>query len=125
MSLFSRKKEIPKKPETQAPKAEKPEVIVSGSKGDVSSVLSRPRVTEKATSVGANNVYVFNVHPAATKERIAKAVFAQYKVQPVRVNVVTIPRKKTISMRTRKPGISGGGKKAYVYLKEGDKIEFV
>lgn len=124
MALFSRKTaETKAKP---APKAVSTEVRakVKGTTADVSSVIKGPRITEKATVVADKNIYVFNVSVDATKERVKKAISALYKVTPERVNIVTIPRKKTRSARSRKVGYTVGGKKAYVYLKEGDKIEF-
>jgi ribosomal protein L23 len=44
-----------------------------------------------------------------------------YKVNPVKIAVVTINSKSVISRRNGKKGTKGGGKKAYVYLKKGDK----
>ncbi len=52
-----------------------------------------------------------------------KEIEKLYKVKPVKVNVLRIPRKNT-SLRG-KPSTHGGGRKAVVYLKEGDKIELV
>src|SRR4051812_10230725 len=88
------------------------------------SVLLRPHITEKAV-IGADKsgVYVFNVSKTATKPQIAASVKAQYKVTPIRVNVAKIADKK-IYFRG-KPGVKRGGKKAYVYLKKGDKIELL
>ena len=42
---------------------------------------------------------------------------------PTRVNIAKIPSKRTLSRGKR--GVKKGGKKAYVYLKEGDKIELI
>lgn len=69
------------------------------------------------------NAYVFDVSSGANKTEVQKAVFEIYKVKPIKVNIMAVP-KKTVFSR----GVSGskaGGKKAVVYLKEGDKIEFV
>ena len=87
------------------------------------SIIHNPRVTEKASNVLEQNVYTFNVAPNANKTEIKKAIFALYKVKPVRVNVLTITRKEIMSQG--KSGMKGGGKKALVYLKKGDKIEFI
>ena len=83
--------------------------------------IIRPHVTEKAAALGAQGVYVFDVRQFATKKAIQAAVFALYKVRPARVTIAAIPRKQIIVKG--KPGVRKGGKKAYVYLKEGDKIE--
>lgn len=80
-------------------------------------------MTEKGSSSMEHNVYTFDVTKAATKAEIKKAVFALYKVHPVKVNVLAIPHKK-IKLRGR-AGTHGGGRKAFVYLKAGDKIEFI
>lgn len=87
-------------------------------------ILKNPRITEKATVLAEGNVYTFNVDTNTTKNEIIKSVKALYKVTPVQVRTVTIPTKKvTPKTRNQKIGTKGGGKKAYVYLKKGDKIE--
>lgn len=87
-------------------------------------VLLSPRITEKA-ALGADktNVYVFEVAKSATKKSISASVRDAYGMIPTRVNVVTIPAKR-VFIRGKK-GVKSGGKKAYVYLKKGDKIELI
>ncbi|MDO8569896.1 MAG: 50S ribosomal protein L23 [bacterium] len=87
-------------------------------------VLLRPRVTEKAV-LGADksNVYAFEVMPSATKKSISVSVHDVYGVTPEKVRVVTMPSKQ-VFVRGKK-GVKKGGKKAYVYLKKGDKIELI
>lgn len=87
-------------------------------------VIKNPRVTEKSALLQAGNVYVFDITKDATKAEIKKAIAALYKVKPLRVNVVTM-QKKTIMTRRNTKGVKGGGRKAMVFLKEGDKIEFI
>ena len=87
-------------------------------------VLLRPRVTEKASQQAMdNNVYTFEIPKSATKREVSKSIVDFYKVTPVKVAVVVIPRKNVIVRGKR--GKTSSGKKAYVYLKKGDKIEFV
>lgn len=86
-----------------------------------SSALTRPRITEKATFLSERGVYVFEVSPRATKREVAAAVRELYKVTPAKVAMAPIPRKKILVKGKR--GETGGGKKAYVYLKKGEKIE--
>jgi len=89
----------------------------------MTNIIKKPRITEKASFNAEKNVYTFNVDQSANKTEIKKAIFALYKVHPVKVNVLNFPRK--ISMFKGQKGMRGGGRKAVVYLKKGDKIEFV
>jgi len=87
-------------------------------------VLLRPRVTEKAAlSADKSGVYVFEVMSKATKKSIAASVKVVYKVTPVKVRTTHIPPK-AVFVRGKR-GMKKGGKKAYVYLKKGDKIELL
>jgi len=87
-------------------------------------VLKNPRITEKAAlSADKLNVYTFEVTKDATKRAIMASITATYKVTPEKVRMVTIPARKVI-VRGRR-GVRAGGKKAYVYLKKGDKIELM
>jgi len=86
-------------------------------------IIKNPRVTEKASFLAEQNVYTFDVSKNANKTEIKKAIFALYKVKPVKVNILAVPAKK-IFVRG-KVGVKPGGKKALVYLKKGDKIEFI
>ena len=58
----------------------------------------------------------------ARKRDIVRAVQALYKVKPRKVAIVQVPLKKVRNMRTGKTGVKKAGKKAYVYLKQGDVI---
>ena len=84
-------------------------------------IIQNPRVTEKASNAMARNVYTFDVLPSANKTEIKKAVFALYKVKPAKVNLLKITAKHIFAKG--RLGVKAGGKKALVYLKEGDKIE--
>lgn len=88
------------------------------------SVLLRPRITEKA-ALGADNlnVYVFEVSPSATKKSISASIRDAYGITPEKVRVAAIPLKRVFVRGKR--GVKSGGKKAYVYLKKGDKIELI
>lgn len=88
-----------------------------------SHVLLRPRVTEKATDEAMKNTYIFEVDPRSNKEEIRQAVLHLYGVRPVKVHTMVLPAKKVLSRGKR--GVKAGGKKAVIYLKEGDSIEFV
>ena len=94
-------------------------------RGDISRALSRtlirPHITEKGALLKESRGYAFRVATRSTKREIAAAIRTLYKVIPVKIAVVPI-RAKEIKVKG-KSGWKGGGKKAYVYLKEGDKIE--
>ena len=122
MALFSSK---PKKEIKEKKVENKPAVISatsSVSESRLSDVLIKPRVTEKAGVLSENRgVYIFEVAPWSSKKDIKDAVKEFYKVTPEKVSVVKIPSKKVFVRGKR--GVKKGGKKAYVYLKKGEKIE--
>ena len=84
-------------------------------------VLRRPLITEKNTTLQAQNKYAFEVAGEATKHQIEQAVEKAFKVKVTAVNVMTVPSK------TRRVGrrqvLTQSWKKAVVTLKPGDKIE--
>ena len=92
---------------------------------DLSWVLHSPRMSEKAMYAADKNVYIFNIDPRANKQQIQYAIKEIYDVEPEKVNVSKIARKNVRNQRTGIRGVKSGGKKAYVYLKEGDKINIV
>lgn len=111
-----------KKKEEQ--KSVEPSVKTPVTAENLRSVLKRPRLTEKAANLTVQNVYTFEVVRGATKLDVVRAVKALYKVTPTKVNVVN-QRGKRVSLRTRRGvGSRGALRKAYVYLKAGDKIDF-
>ncbi len=133
-SLFARKAKTETDSDgkvTSAPKSTTKEVsstktlkttVASGKVG--AHILTRPRITEKATMSASQNVYVFDVSPRANKNQIAEAVKDVYGITPVKVCVATIPTKTSVNRRGMET-TTGGGKKAYVYLKRGDTIELI
>lgn len=118
----SDKKESPKKKESAESKGDS-EAAVAGGHIHMDSVLKHPHITEKAAIQAEKGVYTFLVHPDANKVEIARAVKAIYDVEPVRVHIIHLPAKKIMSRGRR--GMKAAKKKALVYLKKGDKIEFV
>lgn len=99
----------------------------STTKKDLTWVIRNPRITEKAALSAEKNVYVFEVSSDATKSQIAEAVSEVYKVKPLAVNIAKVPSKKVVRRKSDgvKSGYKPGRKKAYVYLKKGDVIQFV
>lgn len=123
MAIFGTKKKTVKKATADT----KAVAGASAHAKDVTWVVRSPRITEKAALVAEKGVYVFNVHPRATKADIAKAIVDAYKVTPVSVNIAKEPSKKVA--RRKRSGITKGVtspvKKAYVTLKKGETIQFV
>ncbi len=116
-----------KKPALDARSAHVATVRLSDSKNGgerFASVLKRPRVTEKASYVTEDGAYTFEVSPRASKPEIAKAIKEAYGVVPLKVRTLTMPSKQ-VYFRGRARGASRGGKKAIVYLKKGERIEFI
>ncbi|MBX4209128.1 50S ribosomal protein L23 [Candidatus Parcubacteria bacterium] len=87
------------------------------------SAVIKPRITEKAGLLSQKGVYTFDVQISANSKQIAAAIADAYKVTPVRVSVAPI-KSKTMFARG-KAGKTVAGKKAYVYLKKGETIEFI
>ena len=127
MAIFSKKpKEKAKKDATKADSSAVPAAASIEVIGGVSlaHILLQPRITEKASlKAESNNVYVFEVDTRASKSDISHAVKEIYKVTPEKVSVTRIPSKSIVVRGKR--GVRSGGKKAYVYLKKGDKIEII
>ena len=86
-------------------------------------VILKPHITEKAGVLSEQNVYTFQVTKTATKTDVKSAIKELYKVTPTKIAIATRPSKKIVSRG--RVGTKSGLKKAYVYLKKGDKIEFV
>ena len=136
MALFGRKKNTEETKETK-PKAVKApkkfqskELATPKAEGEAkihrsnSHILSRPRITEKASLlVETSNAYTFEVSKTSSKHDVMKAVKEFYKVTPEKVTMTRLPNK-TRFIRG-KMGVKAGVKKATVYLRDGDKIEFI
>ena len=123
MALFGKKKNTEKK-EAIAPAAPVTAASSETMGRDISTILKHARITEKASMHQGLGVYTFDIARSATKRDVMQAVRALYKVTPRSVRVVTVPTKSRRNARTGKLGMTGGGKKAYVYLKKGDSITF-
>ena len=88
-------------------------------------ILVRPIVTEKsAYQTSSLGQYVFEVAMKATKAQIKEAVEILFDVTVLRVNVVTIPAKRSRRLRNRRLLIRKAGyKKAVVTLAPGSSID--
>ena len=115
MALFGRK--------TEKKKASG-EIKLSATR-DLSSVLMRPRITEKAANLSDQNVYVFVVRGDASKFDVRDAVKALFKVTPTKIRIVNQAARTTRSVSTNRRRTVPGMKKAYIHLKKGDRIDLV
>lgn len=87
-------------------------------------IIKSLRLTEKSNRLSSeNNQYTFEVFDDVDRISIARAVAKVFKVEVKKVNILRTKPKKARNMRTGRPGLKGGFKKAIVTLKEGDKIE--
>lgn len=89
---------------------------------DVTKIIVGPRFTEKAARLTESRAYTFDVTPRATKIEIKKAIASLYGVIPTKV-AVTVMKPQQVFVRGR-IGMRPGSKKAVVYLKKGDSIDF-
>ncbi|HEX4211410.1 MAG TPA: 50S ribosomal protein L23 [Candidatus Binataceae bacterium] len=87
------------------------------------SLIVAPLVTEKGTIVSEKaNQVVFRVRPEATKDKIRLVVEEMFKVTVTQVRTANFIGKER--RRGKTLGRRPDWKKAYVTLKEGDRIEF-
>jgi large subunit ribosomal protein L23 len=85
-------------------------------------LIVAPLITEKGTIAGGANQVVFRVRPEASKDQLRTAIEDLFKVTVVKVRTANFLGKER--RRGRLVGRRPHWKKAYVTLKEGDKIEF-
>lgn len=144
MALFNKKPIIKKaavKTDSKVAKAEKADkkddikALVAKDAGvrkqkvgglELNMILIRPHVTEKASDLSEKNVYAFEIARNANKMLVRQAIEKFYKVKPVKIAVIMgmpkyMKNARTGRMQVKKTAI----KKALVYLKKGDKIDFV
>ena len=90
------------------------------------SILKRPLVTEKVSSLNEKGKYGFIVEAGANKVQIKNAVEKQYGVNVEQVNTMRVMGKK--KTRYTKTGVLSGRKpsykKAIVTLAQGEVIDF-
>lgn len=89
---------------------------------DPRQVLLEPVVSEKAYDLFEQDVYVFRVHPSATKGEIRNAVQIIFDVTVTNVNTLNRKGKKRINRRTNITGKRPDTKRAIVKLAPGDSI---
>ncbi len=89
-------------------------------------VIVRPIISEKSMDESGRGKYTFEVHGAASKIQVRAAVEELFKVQVVKVNVLTTKakEKRRGTKRGRIAGWTSPWRKAIVTLAAGHKIEF-
>nr|AKQ00720.1 50S ribosomal protein L23, large subunit ribosomal protein L23 [uncultured delta proteobacterium Rifle_16ft_4_minimus_10129] len=88
---------------------------------DIYSIVKKPVITEKVTMMlGVKNKVAFWVEPSSNKNEIKRAVEKIFNVTVLDVNTEKVPGK--IKKVGRFEGKTSTRKKAYITLKEGDKI---
>lgn len=84
-------------------------------------ILKKPVISEKSFAHAEDSKFVFIVDIRANKIEIKKAIEKLFKVTVLEVRTVVMKGK--VKRVGRKLGKRSDFKKAYVTLKEGDKIE--
>ncbi len=89
---------------------------------DIYSIIKSPVITEKATMATEDaNRFVFWVDLKANKGQIKEAMQKVFNVTVLSVNTHRVPGK--LKRMGKNAGMTSVRKKAYVTLKEGDKLE--
>ena len=88
-------------------------------------VIKRVLITEKGSRMSAENRYVVEVDVKAHKPQIAEAVEKKFGVHVLKVRTVTIKGGQKYIRGTRRLLKEPTYKKAYVTVKEGERIEQV
>ncbi len=118
MAIFGKKEK-----KKAAPKKEASKKDLKTTSADLTWVLIKPRITERAALLSEKKVYVFEVASKANKRQITEAIKIKFGVAPLKVNtIMTKPRK---VFKRGRHGVVSGFKKAYVFLDKSDTIEFV
>lgn len=86
------------------------------------SVLIRPLITEKATRLGGDNKYAFEVKSAANKAQVKEAVEKGFDVKVTGVNIIVM-KGKPYRVRGNRTKHKPNWKKAVVTLDPRDKLE--
>jgi large subunit ribosomal protein L23 len=84
-------------------------------------IIKRPIITEKGLTLKENDrTLCFEVAHSASKQQIHEAVEQLFKVKVQRVRTMTVPGK--MRRRGKYSGYRPDWKKAYVTLREGEKM---
>ena len=123
MALFGRKKSAGQKKSQTGKRSEVASKV--GLQRNLSSVLIRPRITEKSAALSDQNVYTFVIRHDATKYDVRDAVKQFFNVTPRKVTIVNRPPRRSHSRARNRTLTVPGMKKANVFLKKGERIDLV
>ena len=89
------------------------------------SLIKRPLLTEKMTTLGERNQYAFEVELASNKIEIAREIEKQFEVEVLSIRTIRYKGKRKVQFtrRGRFEGKRPEWKKAIVTLKEGQTID--
>lgn len=118
MAFFGRKKV-----ETQKGAQRTPQLGSASASRDLSSVLLRPRVTEKSSRQNDQGIYTFVVRRTATKYDVRDAIKLLFTVTPRKVTMVNRAPRTSHSRSRSRNVVVPGMKKANVFLRKGDRID--
>ena len=90
---------------------------------ELSWVILKPVLTEKAAALQEKGVWSFFIHPKATKGLVKKALEEFFGVHPVKIRIINLKPKKRFLWRQRREVLKNKQKKALVWLPEGEKIK--
>lgn len=122
MAIFGSKKE---KKTTETAVATTGTLVIPSITRNLSGIIVRPIITEKAAVMGDQNVYAFEVARSANKFDVRDAVKMLWNVIPTKINIVNRVSRSFVVKSKNRVGTHPGQKKAYVYLKKGDRIDLV
>lgn len=124
MGILNRLKKTQAKESTvESPKVQIPTLTPSSGKGmgfDVSGVIVKPLISEKAAHMAGINQYVFVVRKNANRLQVREAIKAMYGVSPLSINILNVQGKKVRFGRSR--GVRSDWKKAVITLPAGQSI---
>src|SRR3989344_1328895 len=123
LKIFNKKKKTDRETakETKTKSSESRVAKVASQTYSGKSVLQKLCQTERATNLSRHNQYVFLVNVSANKPLIKEEIQRRYGVKVLSVNI--LKQKGKVKKLGGRIGVRSGSKKAFIFLKEGDKIE--
>ena len=92
--------------------------------GKAQEVIRAPWFSEKAILATEKGVYVFAIPASATKADVAGAIKELYNVSPRQIRIANLPGRRVSKRSHAGKAVQARRRKAYVYLAEGETIQF-